>query len=265
LLATAKQYEDKPIVFIAVNSGNPPAQVAAYAREHRITWPIIADFDRQFERRIGLQEITLQNIHQAYIISSNGKLSLGQWSNIPGTVERALNGASWRIAPEQIPEGLKRAWRGVEFADYSGGANDIVRALKSANPQEKEAAEKLHALIMEALEKDAADAWALGQGKQYYQAHLAFAALTNRFRGYEIPAKYVSAAKWLADQPSVKQEISAAKTLDAARGLLSSPQANLRNRAIGRLNLVINRFPETQAAKEAQALLEQAGQGQESK
>src|SRR4051794_34821792 len=39
----AKRYEGQPVVFIAVNSGNSPLEIAQYARDVKLTWPIIVD------------------------------------------------------------------------------------------------------------------------------------------------------------------------------------------------------------------------------
>src|SRR5688572_19238738 len=103
LYELAKKYQGQPVVFIAVNSGNPPAEVAQYAREVRLTWPIIVDPTREFEKLYMDNEISLQNIHQCQLILPSGKKTNGQWSDLDASVQVALTGASWKIDPQTIP------------------------------------------------------------------------------------------------------------------------------------------------------------------
>ena len=254
----SKEFADKPIVFIAVNSGTTPAEVAAYAKAQKITWPIIVDTKREFEKNAGVSPLSLRNIKQCSYIAADGTLRVGNWANIRQTAESALQGASWRIEPSLVPDSLRRAHRAIEWGKFSVAAVAISKALKSSQADEKAAATKLNAAVMEELEIDAAKAWALGKASDFFMAHLAFGTMTDRFKGYQTPEKYVSAAKWLAGRPEVKEELKAAKVLDAAKKLLASPKISARKRVPLRLKGIIKNFPDTQAAEEAQAMLEQA-------
>jgi len=259
LLTTAKKFADKPIVFIAVNSGTTPAQVAAYAKAQKITWPIIVDTKRGFEKAAGVGQISLRNIHQCAYITADGTLRLARSADIGRTAESALQGASWRVDPSKVPESLRLAHRAIEWGKYTLAATAIGKALKSSSSDEKDAATKLNAAVLEELEKDATKAWALGKAREFYEAHLAFRTLGQRFKGYQMPEKYASAAKWLTGRKEVQDELKADKILEAAKKLLASPKKSIRKRVPRRLKGIIKNFPDTRAAEEAQAILEKAG------
>ena len=246
-------------MFIAVNSGNTPAQVAAYAKAQKITWPIIVDTKREFEKNAGVGQISVRNIKQCAYITADGTLRSSRSFNIKKVAESALQGASWRVDPSTVPESLRVAHRAIEWGKFALASSAIGKALKSGQSEEKEAATQLNAAVMEELEKDAATAWALGKASEFFEAHLEFKKLADRFKGYQTPEKYVSAAKWLARQPEVKDELKAAKVLDAAKKLLASPKESTRRRVPARLKGIIKNFPNSRAAEEAQAMLDAAG------
>lgn len=254
----SKEYQDKPIVFIGVNSGTSPASIAAYAKQVGITWPMIADPTRELERRVGFQEISLNNIKQVAYMTADGQVRKGNWTDVPGTISQALRGASWQVDPATIPNGLKNAWRAIEVGEFAMAARDITKSLKSGDQVTKQAAESLFAVVTTELKKDTASAWALGKAKDHYGAHVAMTQLQERFKGYEIPEKITSAAKWLEKQKSVTAEVAAQALLKEARTAIDSPITAVKKRAVSRLNNILKHHPDTQAAKEAKELLENA-------
>ena len=245
-------------MFIAVNSGTTSAQVASYAKAQKITWPIIVDTKRKFEKNAGVRKVSTQNIKQCVYISADGTLHLVNPFNIKKIAESALQGASWRVDPSTVPESLRVAHRAIEWGKFALASTAIGKALKSGKSDEKEAASQLNAAVMEELEKDAAQAWELGKASEFFEAHLAFKTLADRFKGYQTPEKYVLVAKWLARRPDVKDELRAAKVLDAAKKLLASPKESARRRVPARLKGLIKNFPNSRAAEEAQSLLDGA-------
>ena len=74
LQAVASKYQDKPVLFLAVNSGTPRFEVQSYLKKNRVTWPAIADLDRSFERSCGVPPVTLKNIYQVRIMKPAGQL-----------------------------------------------------------------------------------------------------------------------------------------------------------------------------------------------
>ena len=255
----AQQYQDKPIVFIGVNSGTNPQQVAAYARQTRIPWPVIADVTRELEQKVGIPEISLQNIMQAAYISADGQLRRASWSDRPATIDRALVGASWKVDPATIPANLRNAWKAIEFGKYSLAATDVTKLLRASDPQTKQAADSLYAIVDADLKKDAAAAWELGQQKDLYGAYVAMNQLQERFEGYEIPERITSTLAWLRKQESVKNEEQAQKIMAEAKRLLAAPNNTVRKRAKTQIQNIVKRFPKTNAATEAQRLIEAGG------
>src|SRR6476659_9629757 len=139
----AKQYTGQPVVFIAVNSGTSPAEVEQYAREVRLTWPIIVDPSRQFEKIWLDQPISLQNIHQLELILPSGRKGDGRWNDLDGSVKAALKGASWKIDPKTIPPIFMPTWQAVELGNYSAAANLLKKGLVTKNAEVKAAAERV--------------------------------------------------------------------------------------------------------------------------
>ena len=92
LFETAAKYADQPIVFIAISSGTTRPEVEQYARSVNLTWPVIVDTDRSFERQADMGEISLQNVMQAGYLTPEGELRHGDWSKIDETIRRALEG-----------------------------------------------------------------------------------------------------------------------------------------------------------------------------
>ncbi len=257
----SQQYQDKPIVFIGVNSGTNAASISAYARRVGITWPMIDDASRELETRMGITPIGLDNIKQVAFISADGRVQRGDWTNVPGTIERALQGASWQVDPAKIPAELKSAWRAIEVGQYAAAARDVTKSLKSGDQETKQAAESLFAIVKTDLDKDTNAAWAFGEAKDYYRAHVAMTQLQERFKGYEIPEKILNSSKWLAKQKSVTDEAAAQELLQEAKPLLGSPITAVKKSAVSRLNNVLKRFPDTEAAKEAKDLLAKSTTG----
>ena len=68
LVAISKRFEDQPIVFIAVNSGNSRESVEAYAKEVKLPWPVIVDPKRELEQQCLGNQISLQNITQVKLV-----------------------------------------------------------------------------------------------------------------------------------------------------------------------------------------------------
>lgn len=257
LLATAKKYEGKPIVFIAVNSGNSAATVASYARQNRIDWPIVVDSSRELEQAAGVGEISLQNIYQARLLLPDGRLGRADSSDIAGAADRALGDAKWSVEPEGIPASLRSAWYGVEFKEYAAVAAQIRRATGSRKPDEKAAADRLMACVVEQLEKDAAAAAQLRASGQAWPAYKAYAELAERFKGYDLPPDAVAAMRELGTDAGVKQELIAQKIFEAAEKLYANPRT--RGSAVSRLKTLVQQHPDTEAGREAQRVLLQLG------
>jgi thiol-disulfide isomerase/thioredoxin len=258
LLATAKQFEGQPVIFMAVNSGTSRAEVQQYARELDINWPILVDSDRQFEKQGGVKPISLQGIWQACIITSDGRWQTGDWTDIEGTIKKALNGAAWKVDPAKVPASLRSAWLAIEFGNYSGAGTNVKKGLVSPKADVKAAAEKLAAVAQKEIDGRAAAAkTALDEGKTW-QAYEIYNSLSTRFAGFDLPAEVGSNRKKLAADPQVKAGLVASKSLESARKQLGSGNAASQNRAKLSLEKIVQDFPGTGLADQASMLLQQA-------
>jgi peroxiredoxin len=261
LQAAAKQFEGKPIVFIAVNSGNSRYEVEQYAREVGLKWPVIVDPARQFEQLCGIKEISLQNVHQLGTILPDGRFRQGDWNDIPGSANKALEGAAWKVAPAGIPAPLKSAWLAVEFGNPAAAATAVKKGLNSPKADIQEAAGKLH----EAVQTEAQESLTLAEqwleGKQSWEAYKVYAGVKERFAGYELPTDVAAKLKELEANNQVKNEVAAAKALEGAAKMLRSNSASTQRSAVTRLKKLVLDYANTEAAAQAQQYLAKLEEG----
>lgn len=255
LLELAAKYRDKPVLFIGVNSGNAWTSVASYAKENRIDWPIIVDSSRQLEQRAGVGEISLQNIHQACILTPEGRLERANFADLDGAAGRALTGAKWNVDPEGIPESLKPAWLAIEFNDFAPTAAIVKRAAGSRKEDEKAAAEKLTAYVEQKMRDEAALVKQLDSAGQAWRAYKGYQAFMERFKGYFAPDSAAARIRELAADEAVKSELVAAKLLENAKKMSLNPRT--RSSAVSRLKTLVEQHPDTDAGREAQQILAQ--------
>ncbi|QDU94855.1 TlpA family protein disulfide reductase [Lignipirellula cremea] len=257
LIALSKSFVGKPIVFIAVNSGNSRQAVEQYARSVRLPWPIIVDPTRQFEKASNLTEISLQNIHQVKLIMPDGRMRNGDWNDLKASADSALSGAKWNVDPSEISPGLMPAWQSIEFGDFAGGSSLVARNLKSRDEAAQASAAKLQAYVdsrmqqMLAAGNGASDNWS--KYKTYLQ-------ISEQFDGYDLPEEVTSGLAQLADDPAVKDQLAAYKQLLPIKKSLQSSNRSVLFGAVKRLKTLVESSPGTDAALEAQNLLQQLGQ-----
>lgn len=259
MMALSKKYEGQPVIFIAVNSGNPRPAVEQYVREVRLTWPVIVDPSREIEQAAGINpQISLQNIHQASTINGDGQMARGLWNDLDATVQKALKGAAWRTDPAGIPQTLRPAWLAIEMGDFKT-AGALLKKTKSAKePEIKEASDKLSATAMKAFDEGYAAAKQLESAGKKRAALQALYSLHDRFNGYELPADFADLGKKLAADPAVKAELAADQQLQLAKKGLSGTSDFARKRALATLRKLIADHPGSDIAKEAEELLPQA-------
>jgi peroxiredoxin len=253
--ATAQKYGDKPIAFVAVNSGTPAPLVAQYARSVRLTWPVIVDLDRSFENACKVNEISLQNIMQVAYITADGQLQFGSYANLDQTIERALKGASWQIEPAEIPEELWPVWRSIEFAQYAPVAQALAKARISRKGEVKAAAAKLSELV----DKQAAEAMAAAKvaaEKSKVRGYEQYAAIARRFAGYAAASEASTAGRDIVKDPAYRKELAAVKQIEKQRPLTSSPKSAVRERASAAIKKIISEHPDSEAARLGQEILE---------
>ena len=259
----ARKYQGQPVVFVAVNSGNSPAQVQQYAKEVKLTWPIIVDPSRQFEKQWLEQEISLQNIHQCELILPTGAKGFGRWNDLDGSVKQALDGAAWKIDPQTMPAAFLPTWQQVEMGNYAAAAGLLKKGLVTKNAEVKAAATRVQSFVDGQLQAAVAAAAAAQQAGNSWRAYQLYRGVSSRFAGYDLPAEVATAQKELAADVGVKKQLEAAKALEGIKKAMPAARTDVaRKRVISRLEQLVVQFPETDAAKEAKELLEQAAKAQ---
>ncbi len=256
VLMQGAKFEGEPVLFIAVNSGSPRPQLEAYLRKNNVKWPVICDSDRSFEKQFDFT-VSLENTKQLRLLLPDGKFKSGDSENIEGSAVDALRDAKWKIEPKDIPSALHSAWQAIEFGNYPGAAQTLKKNLNGKG-EIKEAATRLNQFVLDDLagQVDAAKK-SLDDGKKW-EAFKRYSAIPLKFKGFAVPAEVNSSLKELSADEAVKEEQAAMRQFDAAVQAASrSPSA--RKGAIKQLEKLIKDHPDTEAATEAQKLIEQAG------
>jgi hypothetical protein len=253
----ARKFEGRPIVFIAVNSGNPRAAVEQYAREVDLKWPVIVDADRSLEAAAGVGQISLQNIYQMRLILPNGSITNGDWNNIEGSAERALKGAKWKIDPTGLSPQLKPAWMALELGDTPGASQMLKKLRPSAKGDVKESLAKLDAAVASEIESLVAEGKAAMTSGNKLAAYKACDQLLERYGGFALPAGLEEKRKDLAADPGVKAALAAAGMLANAKKQLASGSPLGKKRVAAILERIIKDSPESDAGLEAKELLAQ--------
>ncbi|MBL9081772.1 MAG: TlpA family protein disulfide reductase [Planctomycetales bacterium] len=254
IFAAAKKFEGKPVVFIAVNSGTPRADLQPYVNDVGLKWPVIVDTDRSFEKALGVSEINLQNIYQAQGLMPDGTWQ-GSTYDLESGVPSLLTDAKWRVDPVEVPDVLKPAWVQVEFGNFASAALLVKRNLSSPKADVKAAAEKLLAAVMKELENQVAAAKSADDGGQKWNAYKGYSAVVVKFKGYEVPAAAHDAVRTLATDPAVRNELAAQKLWETAARQLS-PAGPPSKAAAAQLQRIVTQHPDTEAGRRAQAALE---------
>jgi len=260
MLELSKKYQDKPIVFIGINSGNTRPAVEQYLRSVRVNWPTIIDPTRQFEQLAGVDEISLQNIYQAKVITADGRIADGDWSKLNETVDRALAGAKWRVPPDEVPASLKPVWLNIEFNQFAAAGPVIKKSLASNKPEVKQAAAKLDEAVQAQIAADLAVAEEAFAAGEKWKAFKAFKQINTQYAGFTLPDTVLERGKELVAEETVKKELAASKALEAAKKALQSSSSGSRRSGQVRLKKLVSEHAGTEAATEAEQLLAQLGE-----
>jgi hypothetical protein len=238
-----------------VNSGNTRKDVEAYVRQNGIAWPLIVDTNRSFESLSNVGEISLQNIHQLRVLTADGRWVPGNWGEFEDTASRFAQDAKWKVEPKNIPPALRPAWQAVEFGNYAAAAALIKKNLSAPKPDLKNAAKELHQVVQDLIAAQIEAAKKAADNGDRWEAYKEFSELAVKFKGFDIPAEATKAARELAADKLVRDQLRAAKSLDGAKAALSSNTNGSEKRARAMLEKLIKEFPDTEAAMEAISLL----------
>lgn len=247
----SQQYQNRPVFFLAVNSGTDPRTLNNYVRKYRVAWPLINDYDRSFENQMGVRQISLQNVVDVRYITADGASHPGKWSDLPATAEAALEGADWRVNPSEVPSKLRNAWRAIEFGSFAEAAKSVTKAVAKEGPL-KEAGEKLLDAVQKELDVDYQEAVKIYAEKDKWAAYKQLKIIENKYDGYELPKNVAPALERLTKDEKVVSEVKALQALTKAQRLISRGKNSQAERA---LKKIVSESAGTEAAEKAQALL----------
>ena len=258
LLEISKAAEDLPVVFIGVNSGNSADEVSSYLKQNKIDWPTIVDTDRSFEKKTIAAEISLNNIYQTCVSRATGEWDQVSADELPLVAKAAAKGGSFKIDPSLVPESLRRAWRNIEIGNYAASARDVTRAGSDGDDATKAAAKQLFAVVKQQMDSELADIGRLMRAKDNWAAYQSLDSFRDRYNGYPMHKAVDEEYKKLSQLDDVKEQNRAAKKLEAAVRLGSTGAPQAIKKAIQQLKDIVDDYPETDAAKQAQELLDKA-------
>lgn len=256
VLTQATKFDGSPVIFIGVNSGTPRPQLEAYLRKNNVKWPVICDSDRSFEKQFDFM-VSLENTKQLRLLMPDGKFKNGDAENIENSAAEVLRDAKWKIEPKDIPSVLHPAWLAIEFGKYPDAAQMLKKNLNGKG-EIKAAATRLNQFVLDDLTGQLDTAKNLLDDGKKWDAFKRYSAIPLKFKGFAVPAEVSSTLKELAADEAIKEEQAAMRQFDAAVQAASrSPSA--RKGAIKQLEKLVKDHPDTEAAVEAQKLIEQAG------
>ena len=264
LMEKSAEFKNQPIIFIAVNSGNAPSDLREYARDVSCTWPIIADVDRSLEKAYDVNEISLNNITQVRIITSDGSMDQGDWSKIDETIQDALKGAEWKLDPANVPDALRDAWTAIEFGNYKASGALLRKSLNSPKKELQEAAKRLQDLVKTAATEDFEAAKKAHEEDQHWRAYEICQRLSDHFAPADLPSDFIEFKKTLVKEPKVKSGAAARRTLD---GIVKSLNAGkpLNKKFKAQLEKMVSEFEDSDLAHDAQSALDRPDEGTSTK
>jgi len=262
LMKTAEKCEGQPVVFIAVNSGNPRAAVDAYVQEVGVKapWLVLVDPNRDFEKACQLiKEISPgDDESQIRYIKPDGEILPGLTDDIEEAAKKALEGAEWKMSPRGLPESMRATWLAVEIGNYKGLAAPLKKAMASPKTDIKETGKSLMDIVQKEMNEYLTTIKEAQEAGNSFKAYEAVTELSDHFMGFELPKEIATLKKDLSKDAKVKAGISATKTLEAVRKQLANAESGGKNKAHDKamkvLDKIIADFPETSLARQAKGL-----------
>lgn len=254
ILAGVREMQSEPVLLIAVNSGSRPEEVLRYVKQVGITVPVIMDPYRTLEKAADVKEVSLNNIWVARMVKPDGTLVSIGGSDIPASLKKAAEIASWNVDPSDLPPEMMGLWRQVEFGDYAAAARQLNRLTRDRRPEIKQAAEKLQSYVDQKRDEAIADAQADLDAGNSWKAYRGFEAIEATFQGNELPDSVSETLSQLKSDDAVKNEMAAMKLWLAAQKTINSGRAKAA-RVQGMMKRITDKYPGTEAAAMAAELV----------
>lgn len=260
LLETSAEYASAPVLFIGINSGTSPQRLAAYVAQHQIVWPILADVDRSFERAALGNTIDRDNPYQIRIRAGDGRWEDGLRVQMPAAVKAACEGAVYRVLPARVPRTLRPAWGLIELGDYASAAPLLTRAARDEDQEIQTAL----AALQDVVDRDMQAAVAkveqhLAAGDQW-QAYGAMTSFLATYSEYDYPETYDELYRDLGRSEAVQNQQAASARLKQTIRIGSAGTPAAVRRGTTMLEQLVAKYPDTEAAAQAQSMLDRLAQ-----
>lgn len=245
---SAREYEGKPVLFLAVNSGTDPRMLKRYLGRYRVSWPVVSDPSRGYENAMGVPKLSAEGEDFALrYVSGDGTTGSIQGADLAAAAEAALKGAAWRVDPKALPQSLLNAWKAIELGDFAAAARPVNRALESKDEDLKAGADQLLEAVTAEIKEIGKEATTAFKDGDQWTAYKHLQSIKNRFGDYEIELVDTAAekSKELSKTDAVKTEIAAGRMLEKA----------IRKRSERDLKRVTTKYPTTDAAEKANEVL----------
>jgi hypothetical protein len=250
----AKKYEDKPIIFLGVNSGSPRSTVERYRQSTGFTFPVLVDEHKRTEGAYGI-EIGLRNIMQWRIIDASGRI-VG-WRPDEGTLAKAVKGASfWLYDKREFTSEARDAARALEWGRYADGSAKLARLSRAGSKAAKEDVK----FIVDALEAKANGEYeraeALAKEGKKFAAYRVHERVITDFALTKVAKRSKAAMLALKRDSSVRKELMALMNYERAVKMLGSRRPSDRQNGRLLLRQIQMKFKGTEAARLAEQKLE---------
>ena len=141
----------------------------------------------------------------------------------------------------------------IEFGEFATAYEPLRKAASGADPELKSAAITLHGAVMKQMEADI-NTLNGGDNSSPWQTYREMRILMERYNGYRLPEDFTAKGSELHQHPDVQREFAAHNALQPLKKGLTSTSALVRQRFAKQLDGLIERFPGTDAAAEAEEL-----------
>jgi|GEM_PF-438022 len=252
-LKVAQKYQDQPVLFVAVNSGNSPAAVGGYLREVGCAWPAIVDLDRSFEKASGVGEISLQNIYQCAIVTPEGQFQRANVGNLDATVSQYVGSAKWKIDPKEVTPELLPLWKSLEVGNMTAAATQLSLVRKELKSEADKAKLKpLSEQIIGEYTKFFDEAKTEYRAGNKWKAYKMLNQTQTLFGALDEAKQVTTVLNKIKGEKEVLRELAAMKKFEENMKLISAPNSAAQTRGLKGMEGLARDFADTEAGQEAQ-------------
>ena len=224
-------------------------------KRNKVAWPTIVDSARLFEKLSLDSEISLKKIWTYRTINANGEFTIAKGSDVDKVIENLLKDASWNIDPKAMPPSMLKTWKAVEFGDFQAAAQGVRKAMRSSSEEIKSAGDQLNEYVQNLINPQLAIASEAKENGDLWLAYKTYSQVEDVFGAYDMETDPRPIIKTLKKDSAVIDELAALKLLDAVRRRTVTTDSAYKA-AVLRLKKIIDKYPDTEAAKTSAELLE---------